>query len=293
MSFDFFRQSHELLEAGRPFATATVVRVEKPTSGTPGDKAIVTEEGTLLGWIGGSCARPTVTQEALAALRDSQPRLIRLSKQPDALVGREGITDLSMTCFSGGTMEIYIEPHLPKSRLLIVGDLPVAVALAALGEAAGFEVVTVEAYGEGALPGVERVADLKNLAESVHRSTYAVVATHGSYDEIALEKLLKARPAYIGLVASRKRARPIIDHVIRAGVDEEMLAVLKVPAGLDLGGRAPEEVAISVLAEIVERRHAGAAVVDSATTSGEIVEVADASGPGRESDADESARAKS
>jgi len=254
MKFDFYRRAQALRDRAEPFATATVVRVEKPTSGTVGDKAIVTADGEIDGWIGGSCARPTVIQEGLAALAEGSARLIRLSKQPDARVGREGITDLSMTCFSGGTMEIYIEPQLPTPRLLVIGDLPVAAALARLGEVMGYEVITVEAYGEGALPGVERVADLKELDEVVHGSTYAVVATHGSYDEVAVERVLRASPAYVGLVASGKRAESILDYVRKSGADDSQIALVRSPAGLDLGGRAPEEIALSILAEIVELR---------------------------------------
>src|SRR5262245_60179259 len=129
---EFFSKAHELLAEGKPFATAVVVRAEKPTSAKPGDKAIVTLEGVMHGWIGGSCAQPTVIQEAMKALADGEPRLIRLSTAPQG-ESRTGLIDLPMTCFSGGTLEIYIEPQLPPTRLIIVGSLPVAQALARLG----------------------------------------------------------------------------------------------------------------------------------------------------------------
>ena len=115
-SFDFFATAHQLERKGEPFATATVVRVERPSSGRPGDLAIVTLDGELYGWIGGSCARPTVIKEALAALQKGRSRLIRLSSEPEEQEVRAGITDLSMTCFSGGTMEIFIEPNPPDQR---------------------------------------------------------------------------------------------------------------------------------------------------------------------------------
>ena len=257
MNDRFFRKAAELHAAGQPFATATVVRVERPTSGKPGDRAIVTLDGELHGWVGGSCARPTVIQEALAAIRDGEPRLIRLSRKPDGVVGREGITDLSMTCFSGGTMEIYIEPELPRPRLLVVGDKPLARALLRLGQVMGYEVVSVEAYGEGALGAADRVVRLEEVAEVVTPVTYAVVATHGEYDELALERILRAGPAYVGLVASRKRTASIVAHLERAGLGEAELAVLRGPAGLDFQAREPEEIALSILAEIVQVRRRG------------------------------------
>jgi xanthine dehydrogenase accessory factor len=132
---DFFVTAHALTERGQAFATATVVRAEKPTSGKPGDKAIITADGSLIGWIGGSCAQPTVIKEALKALREDESRLIRLSPDPAAQTPRPGLLDVPMTCYSGGTLEIYIEPHHPRPRLLIVGNLPVAQSLLHLGKA--------------------------------------------------------------------------------------------------------------------------------------------------------------
>ena len=111
---EFFAKAHELMEAGQPFVTATVVRAERPTSGKPGDKAIVTIDGVMHGWVGGSCAQPTVIQESLRALTDDTCRLIRLSTDPAKQIPRDGLLDMSMTCFSGGTLEIYIEPQRPK-----------------------------------------------------------------------------------------------------------------------------------------------------------------------------------
>lgn len=237
---DFFGRARELERQGRPFATATVVRVERPTSGRPGDKAIVTLEGELHGWVGGSCARPTVIEEAAKALREDRSRLIRLSPQPDPEPGREGLTDLAMTCFSGGTMEIFIEPHQPKSKLAVVGDQPVARALAKLGEALGLE--------------VEAEFD----AQKVHPLTFVVVATHGDRDEMALVEALESSAPYVGLVSSPKRAASIRDYLKTKGFAEDSLSRLRAPAGLDIQARLPEEIALSILAEIVQvRRNLG------------------------------------
>ncbi len=233
---DFFARARELERQGRPFATATVVRVERPTSGRPGDKAIVTLEGELYGWVGGSCARPTVIEEAAKALREDRSRLIRLSPQPEAEPGREGLTDLAMTCFSGGTMEIFIEPHQPKSKLAVVGDQPVAQALAKLGEALGLD--------------VEAGFD----AQEVHPLTFVVVATHGDSDEIALVEALESPAPYVGLVSSPKRAESIRAYLKKRGFTENSLSRLRAPAGLDIQARSPEEIALSILAEIVQVR---------------------------------------
>ena len=129
---DFFAKAHELVQAGVPFVTAIVVRAENPTSGKPGDKAIITIDGVMHGWIGGSCAQPTVIREALNALAADEARFIRLSTEPETQQPRPGLLDLPMTCYSGGLLEIFLEPQPPRPRLLIVGTLPVARALAHL-----------------------------------------------------------------------------------------------------------------------------------------------------------------
>jgi len=139
MNNGVLRRAHELIVQGVPFALATVVRRERPTSGQPGDKAIITLEGEFLGWVGGSCAQPTVLQEAQKALADGEPRLVVLTPNLNAEV-REGVELYRMTCYSGGTMEIYIEPYLPDPQLLICGASPAAEALVKIGKAVGFQV---------------------------------------------------------------------------------------------------------------------------------------------------------
>ena len=256
---DFFAKAHELVLAGVPFVTATVVRAEKPTSGKPGDKAIITVDGVMHGWIGGSCAQPTVIKEALKALAADEAKLIRLSTEPEAQKPREGLVDLPMTCFSGGTLEIYLEPQAPRPRLLIVGTLPVARALAHLGSAMNYHVTLVDldggAVGQNAIPHVnETLTSLDTLAAKITPTTYIVVASHGNYDELALEKLLAANPGYVGLVASRKRAEGVRDYLLDQGLTNTDLLPLKAPAGLDIQARRGDEIALSIMAEIVQRR---------------------------------------
>ncbi|MBE7470542.1 MAG: YHS domain-containing protein [Anaerolineales bacterium] len=252
---EFFTKAHELLSEGRPFATAIVVRAEKPTSAKPGDKAIVTPEGVMHGWIGGSCAQPTVIQEAMKALANGEPRLIRLSTDPQP-ERRAGLVDLPMTCFSGGTLEIYIEPQLPPTRLMIIGSLPVAQALARLGQAMNYHVVAVDPdhEGVGMTHADEIITDLKQIGGKITPLTYIIVASHGHYDELALEYALRSKAAYVALVASKTRAAAVLEYLRGQGLSEAELARLKYPAGLDIQALRGDEIALSIMAEIVQRR---------------------------------------
>lgn len=253
---EFFSKAHELIAEGIPFATAIVVRAEKPTSGKPGDKAIITPTGVMHGWIGGSCAQPTVIQEALKALADGEPRLIRLSTDPPGQERREGVLDLPMTCFSGGTLEIYIEPQLPLPRLMVIGSLPVARALVELGQAMNYRVIAVDPDGSGA--EMERadefITDLSQIEAKINPLTYVVVASHGQFDELALTYALRSRAAYVALVASKKRAAAVLEYLQGQGLNEAELSRLKYPAGLDIQAVRGDEIALSIMAEIVQRR---------------------------------------
>jgi len=260
---DFFETASELTRTGRPFATAVVVRAEKPTSGKPGDRAIVTLDGVMHGWIGGSCAQPTVIREALAALKQDRSRLVRLAPEgeggalPLDSERLDGVVSMPMTCFSGGTLDIFIEPHHPRPRLLIVGSLPVARALAHLGRAMNYHVAMV-APGEERLEtpeGVdEMVGSVEKLAARVTPLSFFVVATHGEYDEPALRAAFDTDVPYIGLVASPKRGAAVRDALAAAGVSKQDLARMKFPAGLDIGARRGDEIALSIMAEIIQVR---------------------------------------
>ncbi|MFN8456285.1 MAG: YHS domain-containing protein [Anaerolineae bacterium] len=252
---EFFSTAHELLSQGKPFATAVVVRAEKPTSAKPGDKAIVTPEGVMYGWIGGSCAQPTVIQEAIKALAEGEPRFIRLSTNPPT-EAREGLIDMPMTCFSGGTLEIYIEPQLPAPQLMIIGSLPVAQALARLGQAMHYHVIAVDPdSGSAGMPQADEViTDLKQVAAKITPLTYIVVASHGHYDELALEQALRSKAVYVALVASKTRSAAVLAYLRGQGLTEAELTRLKYPAGLDIQALRGDEIALSIMAEIVQRR---------------------------------------
>jgi xanthine dehydrogenase accessory factor len=247
MPEDLLTLAGDLRRRGERFALATVVRCERPTSAKPGAKALIRPDGSVTGWVGGACAEPVVAREALAALRDGRPRLVVLVGEGGRDPARtEGIVHLPMTCHSGGTLEIYVEPFLPKAQLVLVGHGPVIETLASLADTAGYHVTVVRGDAlAAALPDVALGPD-----------TSVVVATHGDFDEDALSRVLATPVGYVSLVASRKRAATIVETLRARGVRAEHLDRLKAPAGLDIGAVTPEEIAVSILAEIIHTRRA-------------------------------------
>ena len=247
MADDLLALAAELQRAGEAFALATVVRCEAPTSAKPGAKALVREDGSVQGWIGGACAEPVVAREALQALRDGRPRFIGLYGEGGRSPGRtEGMLEYGMTCHSGGTLEIYVEPYLPKPQLVLVGHGPVVETLATLGRAADF---TVSTLTPDALS-----AELDRLHVTGRASV--VVATHADSDEEVLDRVLRTDAGYVSLVASRRRAAVILDALKARGAPPERIGRLKAPAGLDIGAVTPQEIAVSILAEIIQYRRA-------------------------------------
>jgi xanthine dehydrogenase accessory factor len=255
---DILEQAHALRENGEPFALATVVRVARPASARPGAKALVRADGAIAGWVGGSCTQPAVAREALAALRDGQPRLLCLVGEGGLPPERaEGMVVQPMTCHSGGTIEVYIEPFVPRPRLLVVGRSPIAEALAQFGAALRFETILVDLDAPQEQAAAATHDRLSTLAPLLRPQTYIVVSSHGSYDEEALELALGSQAAYVALVASPRRAAAIGAYLRGAGIAEEHLARLKAPAGLDIGAVEPAEIALSIMAEIIQTRRQG------------------------------------
>jgi xanthine dehydrogenase accessory factor len=268
---DFIEHAYRLAQAGTPFVLATVVRAERPTSAKAGARGIVTADGTLAGWVGGSCAEPTVIREARRALADGEPRLLRLCP-PEKMTGlkQPGVVETVLTCASGGTLEIYLEPHLAQPHLIVISHQPIAEALTTLGTGLGFAVTVagMDARPER-FPQARRVlADLEFGELGVTPNSYIVVASHGNYDEDALEWALRTDAAYVALVASPKRAASVRAYLVESGLSAAQLARLKAPAGLDLGAATPEEIALSVLAEVVQLRRKGATDDRRPTTEG-------------------------
>jgi xanthine dehydrogenase accessory factor len=257
MQNDFYDKVQSLRNNGNPFVIATVVRAEKPTSAKVGAKAVITEDGSLSGWIGGSCAEPTVKREAMKALQDGQPRLIRLCP-PEKLgtAPQEGVIEIALTCISGGTLEIYIEPQLAQPHLVVIGHLATAEALVSLGKDLSWRIslmgldVTRERF-----PEADYIFDELDFSKlTITKNSYVVVASHGNYDEDMLVSALQSNAPYVALIASKKRANAILQYLNEANLTQEQIARLKYPAGLDFGAVSPEEIALSILAEIIQRR---------------------------------------
>ncbi len=234
---------------------ATVVRTEAPTSARPGDKAVVTADGRLHGWIGGSCSEPIVRREALRALSEGVPQLVRIVPAPEVKQTRKrGELMVATTCPSGGALDIFIEPQLPRPLLLVFGDSPAARTLVQMGSLAGFRTCSVH-------PGASRedfAADLVlgsfDLAgANPGADSWAVVATMGHYDEDALEAALAYPAVEVGLVASTRRAAAVRDGLRSRGMDEKVLARIRTPAG-KVRGVSQEEIALLALAEVVTAR---------------------------------------
>ena len=263
MRTDTLQLASELVGRREAFALATVVRREPPSSARVGDSAVVTPEGEFHGWLGGSCTRPTVIREALAALGDGAPRLIGIVRDPGSTThARAGLTVFPMACHSGGSVEIYIEPLLPARRLLVFGVSPTAQALARLAAVLGYRVEAVDPEASEALfPHASRLVTSDGSIEPPGSGQdaarcCAVVATLGQRDEEAAWAASRLEPGYLGVVASRKRFGQIRETLAARGATPGQLDRIANPAGLDIGAETPEEIALSILAEITRRARA-------------------------------------
>jgi xanthine dehydrogenase accessory factor len=252
------RERAEALTAERSaFVIATVVRVQRPASVAPASTGLVHADGTIEGFIGGVCAQHSVRLYSLTAIESGTPLLLRILPDPDddapqddpaaaavELSREEGTVTVRNPCLSGGAIEIFLEPVLPAPRVLVAGDSPIVASLCSLGPELGLEIVAAQDIADGVLaPGPDDLA--------------LVVAAHGQ-DEIAILRAgLEAGLAYVGLVASPKRGAAVMDELRADGVAEELLAAVETPAGLDIGARTPPEIALSIIARIIEVRRSG------------------------------------
>jgi xanthine dehydrogenase accessory factor len=250
--------------AGEPFALATVVRTVAATAAKAGAKAVILPDGTISeGWIGGGCARAAVLKAARAAIADGKSRLVSV-QPPDALqdqgvaAGEErgGVQFANNMCPSEGTMDIFIEPVLPLPQLIVCGASPVAVAVADLGRRIGFALtVCAPAAEQASFAEAER--RIEGYALPVETSErYIVIATQGRGDEAALRAALATEAPYVAFVGSRKKAEALRAK-LAADVSPPRLAALKAPAGLDIGAITPDEIAMSILCEIIAVRRRG------------------------------------
>jgi len=246
---DVLLQAARMAEGGEEFALATVVWRQPPSSGQTGSRAIITASGEVHGWIGGACAEPSVLRIAREVIEQRSARLLLLGSTEqfgDAVP--DGMTVVPISCQSEGALEVFVEPVLPTPHLVIVGRSPMARTLADLGLALGWR------------------TDLRDAAQftasEVGAGSMVVVATQGHGDEDSIEAALAAAPAFLGLVASKKRGQAVLGYLADRGVPANQLERVRVPVGLDLGGTTHREIAVAILAELVQLRASGALAVE-------------------------------
>lgn len=250
---EFFEKVYGLSRREEPFVIATVIRTEGSASARAGAKAIMVEDGrTLYGWVGGGCAESAVREEALAALKDGRPRTIELDL-------RDEVFGVGMPC--GGSMEVYVEPFLPRPPLVVIGHGKIAEAVARLGADLGFSVIVAGPLAtEEAFPMADRlIRDDPDLTSvPVTGASFVVITTQHRSDDVALRRALGGGPRYVALVASRTRAKIVFETLIEQGVAPDRLETVRAPAGLDIGAVTPEEIALSIMSEIIQVRRGGA-----------------------------------
>jgi xanthine dehydrogenase accessory factor len=234
---DLVHRFDALVAERAPFVQATVVRTAKPTSVRPGDSALVLADGTIEGFIGGTCAQASVRLHSARALETGEPVLLRLVPGDAAEADEEGVLVVHNPCLSGGSFEIFLDPQLPPLRIVVAGDTPIARALTDVARAAGYDVALD--------------------AEPLATDAAVIVASHGTGEERALEQALELGVGYVGLVASRTRGTAVIESL---DVADELREQIHTPAGLDIGARTPGDIALAILAELVSLRTATPAV---------------------------------
>ncbi|UWU78085.1 XdhC family protein [Bradyrhizobium huanghuaihaiense] len=256
----------QMKAAERAFVLATVVRTVSVTAAKAGAKAIIAADGTIVaGWIGGGCARGAVLKAAREALADGEPRMV--SVQPENLLAelgvsagesRDGIRFASNMCPSKGTMDVFVEPVLPHPSLVILGASPVALSLAAQARVLGYHVtLAAPAADLTARPDVDAVIDGYQLGELSDAKRFVVVSTQGRGDEVALRAAVATKADYHAFVGSRRKMASLRAKLLTDGVNAAAIDDFKAPAGLDLGAITPEEIAMSILAEITAERRRG------------------------------------
>ena len=235
-------------------AMAMVVRRDAPTSGKPGDKALINAKGEVSGWIGGGCTKGIVIKEAMAAINEKSPRLVKIQPAEDT-PDQNGVKNYKMTCMSGGALEVYIEPVMPTTTIRIFGRSHIARALCEIGAASGFSIEIVSSFpDEEMFPSASRIVKLNEFETGNYVNDFTVVCTQGEDDESHLMAAIGTNPFYLGFVASMKKANSIILSLKRQGIPHESLVKIKTPAGLDINAKTPEEVAISILAQIIQSK---------------------------------------
>jgi len=236
-----------------PFAHASIARRTAPSSGKPGDHALITSDGKIHGWIGGGCTRGIVLKEALLSLQDHKSRYVSINNNPQPTTF-SNTKVYSMTCQSGGEVEVYIEPVLPKPQLVIFGSSHIGMAICKVAKSMDYRVTAVMSSADQTVyPSADDVISTSEYeASESTKGSYAIVCTQGEGDVPALLKALEMDTEYIAFVASRMKAQSIFTDLRKHSITFDQLKKIKTPAGIDIGGKLAEEVAISILAEIIQ-----------------------------------------
>ena len=250
---DLIDQISKYMGQGEEFAVAHVIWREAPSSGKPGDKAIILKDGTIIGWIGGGCVKGIAVKEAREAIRENRSRLVRID--PDEVNSEDSShKTYRMTCHSGGTMELFIEPITPNPQLIIVGKSNIARALSKLAIATNLRVhVLSNDVHKGMFPGVNNIHDRVDFSKiNIDKNTFIVVSTQGEDDEESIRKALETNCNYVGFISSLRKSVKIKEYLEQTELSANRINELKIPVGMDINAKLPEEIAISILAEILQ-----------------------------------------
>jgi xanthine dehydrogenase accessory factor len=269
---DWITHAARLHAAEQPFALVTVLRAQAPTSAKAGDKALVTADGQIHGWIGGGCAQPAVIKTVRQALDSGQPQTIRIAPTDESAERSLGdVLEFGMACHSGGTLELFIDPVLPAPQLVVFGDSPVARALTGLAPRVGLQAVLVAEGGQAAdFPEAARVVGTDRaeaVTAAIPTGGLVVVATQGRRDLPALRSALALQPQHLWFVASERKAGVLRESLVSAGEDPARVAAIVAPAGEPIGAQTPEEIALAVLATVIAARRGRRARAAAPVTS--------------------------
>ena len=231
-----------------PYAIATVVKAESPSSGKPGDKAVVSVDGEIFGWIGGGCAQPVITKAVTDALVDGKPLIVRISPSTGETVTKNGVRDVHMACHSGGSLELLVEPRLHNESILVIGSTPVAEKLEFIGPLVSIPTTRYE-------PGTD--------VDGSYRTS--IVATQGKKDKDSLKRALQHTHGIVFFVASEKKALKLKEQLLTDGIGESDINRIVSPAGLEISAETTDEIVVSILAGLVKERRKPQLVVADMT----------------------------
>ncbi len=254
MVFDWIQRASELKKKGRPFAIVTVINTVAPASAKPMSKAIIHHNGDIEGWIGGGCSIHTVITESLNCIQSGKAIVLRLSPEN---ISKDKVTykkEVFLNCESGGTLEFHIEPVLPMTKLIIYGSTPTVYALAKIGSLLNYECYICSPNAESKTELSHNVQILKDY-KVFSDQCVTVIATQGENDLQALKSAIDSKPNFISMIISKKKASSLLLQLEKQGCSKDDISKVKFPAGMDIKAKTPEEIAVSILAELINDRN--------------------------------------